>query len=39
MVRTCRVDEARWLLTVDHLVKIAMEEGILDVQLMNRPSM
>jgi hypothetical protein len=32
------VDEARWLLAVDHLVKIAMQEGVLNVKLMNRPS-
>ena len=30
MVRTCRVDEAGWLLTMYHLVKIAMEKGVLD---------
>jgi hypothetical protein len=31
------VDEARWLLAVDHLIKIAMKKGVLDVELMNRP--
>ena len=31
------VDEARRLLTLDLLVKIAMEEGILDVELVERP--
>jgi hypothetical protein len=38
MRRVCGVDKARRLLAVDHLVKIAMKEGILDIQLMNRPS-
>ena len=37
MLRTSRVDEARWLLTVDHLIKIAMKEGVLDIELVNRP--
>jgi hypothetical protein len=37
MLRPRRVDEARWLLTIDHLIKIAMEKGVLDVELMNRP--
>jgi hypothetical protein len=38
MLRTSGVDEARRLLAVDHLIKIAMKKGVLDVQLMNRPS-
>jgi hypothetical protein len=33
-----RIDEARWLLTVDRLVKIAVQESVLNVELMNRPS-
>jgi hypothetical protein len=37
VVRMSRVDEARGLNAVDLLVKIAMEEGILDVQLVHRP--
>lgn len=39
VLRTHRVDVAGRLLNVNHLVDIAMEEGVLDVQLMNRPSM
>ena len=38
MLRTSRVDEAMWLLTEDHLVKIAMKEGVLDIELVNLPS-
>jgi hypothetical protein len=38
MVGASRVDEARWLLTVNLLVKSAMEKGILDIKLMNQPS-
>ena len=34
-----RVDEARWLLTMNHLIKIAMGESVLDIQLMNWPVM
>jgi hypothetical protein len=37
VVRMSRVDEAGGLNTVDLLVKIAMEEGILDVQLVYGP--
>ena len=37
MLRMIRVDEARWLLAVDHLVKITMEKGVLDVELVYRP--
>jgi hypothetical protein len=37
IVWAASVDEARRLLTIDLLVKIAVEEGILDVELMNRP--
>jgi hypothetical protein len=33
-----RIDEARWLLAVDHLVKIAMQESVLNAELLNRPS-
>ena len=36
-VRALRVDEARWLLAVDLLLKIAMEEGVGDVKLVSRP--
>jgi hypothetical protein len=32
-----RVDEAGRLLTVDGLVQVAMEKGVLHVQLMDRP--
>jgi hypothetical protein len=38
MLGSSRVDEARGLLAVDHLIKIAMQESVLDVELMNRPS-
>jgi hypothetical protein len=37
MLGTSVVDETRRLLAVDLLVKSAMEEGILDVELVNRP--
>jgi hypothetical protein len=37
MVGVAGVDEARRLLTVDILIKSAMKEGILDVQLVNGP--
>jgi hypothetical protein len=33
-----RVNEARWMLAVDHLVNIVMQESVLNVKLMNRPS-
>jgi hypothetical protein len=31
------IDETRWLLTVDSLVELTVEEGVLHVQLVNRP--
>ena len=34
-----RVDEAGWLLTMNHLIKVTMKKGVLDIQLMNWPSM
>jgi hypothetical protein len=37
VVRTARVNKARRLLTVDLLVKIAVKEGVLDVELMDGP--
>jgi hypothetical protein len=37
IVRTPGVNEARRLLTIDLLVKVAMKKGILDVELVNRP--
>jgi hypothetical protein len=37
MLRASGVDKARRLLAVDDLVKSAMEEGILDVELVDRP--
>jgi hypothetical protein len=37
MVRSSRVDKARWLLAVDCLLKVPMEEGVLDVQLAHGP--
>ena len=37
MVGEASVDEARRLLAVDLLVKIAMEKGILDVELVDGP--
>jgi hypothetical protein len=37
IVRTTSVNKAGRLLTVDLLIKSAMEEGVLDVQLVNRP--
>ena len=36
MVGLSRIDEAGRLLAVDHLIKSAVEEGILDVELPNR---
>jgi hypothetical protein len=38
MVRSSRVDEARWLLAVDSLLKVAIKEGILHVQLAHEPT-
>jgi hypothetical protein len=38
MMRMIQVDEAGRLLTIDLLVKSAMEESILDVELTYRPS-
>jgi hypothetical protein len=37
IVQTPGVNEARRLLTIDLLVKVAMKKGILDVELVNRP--
>jgi hypothetical protein len=34
-----RVDETRGLLTIDHLIKMTMEEGIFNIELMYGPSM
>jgi hypothetical protein len=37
-MRSSRIDEAGRLLAVDLLIKIAMKEGILDIQLTNWPA-
>jgi len=37
MVGSCWVDKAGRLLTVDRLVQMAVEEGVLHVQLMDGP--
>jgi hypothetical protein len=37
IVGAARIDEPWWLLTIDLLVKCAMEKGILDIKLVNRP--
>jgi hypothetical protein len=37
MIRTSRILKPRWLLTVDSLRQVAMKEGVLHIQLMNRP--
>jgi hypothetical protein len=37
MVRGGRIDEARWLLAVDSLLKMAVKKRVLHVQLANRP--
>jgi hypothetical protein len=37
MCRVLEVDEPRWLCTVHSLIEGAIEEGILHVELMNRP--
>jgi hypothetical protein len=31
------IDETRWLLTVDNLIKISMKKCVFDIELMNRP--
>jgi hypothetical protein len=37
VVGVARINEAWGLLTIDLLVKIAMKEGILDIELVDRP--
>jgi hypothetical protein len=37
MIRTKGVNKARQLLTIDHLLEVAMKEHILDVQLLDGP--
>jgi hypothetical protein len=37
MLRLIRIHKTRWLLTVDNLINVAMEKGILDIKLPNRP--
>lgn len=37
MIRCRGVDKARWLLAVDGLVEVAMEERVLDIQLVDKP--
>jgi hypothetical protein len=37
IVQTVGVNEARRLLTIDLLVKIAVEKGVLDIKLMDGP--
>jgi len=37
MVRGGRIDEARWLLAVDSLLKMSVKKHVLHVQLVNRP--
>jgi len=37
MVRGGRIDEARWLLAVDSLLKMSVKKRVLHVQLANRP--
>jgi len=37
MVRGGRIDEARWLLAVDSLLKMSVKKRVLHVQLVNRP--
>lgn len=39
MIRCKGVDEARRLLAVDGLLKTAMEKGILDIKLVDRPTL
>ena len=36
MVRGGRIDEARWLLAVDSLLKMSVKKRVLHVQLANR---
>jgi hypothetical protein len=37
MVGVARINKVRGLLTVDLLVKIAIEKGVLDIELVDRP--
>lgn len=39
MINSGGVDEVRWLMTIDCLLDVVMKERILDVQLMDGPSM
>lgn len=38
MIWTRAVDEARWLLAIDSFPELAMQESVLDIQLVHRPS-
>ena len=37
IVRVASIDKTGRLLAIDDLVKVAMKEGIFDIELMNRP--
>jgi hypothetical protein len=37
MIRLIQIHKTRWLLTVDNLIKVAMEKSILDIKMTNRP--